>query len=34
VAANAPVGTYNVILSGNLANNIQAAPAFTLTITE
>jgi len=34
VAANAPVGTYNVIISGNLANNIQAAPAFTLTITE
>jgi hypothetical protein len=34
VAANAPVGTYNVIFSGNLANNVQVAPALTLTITE
>jgi hypothetical protein len=34
VAANAPVGTYNVVITGNLANNVQTAPAFTLTITE
>ncbi|MGV3723515.1 MAG: hypothetical protein ACO1SX_21680 [Actinomycetota bacterium] len=34
VAANAPTVTQNVIITGNLANNIQAAPAFTLTITD
>ncbi len=34
VAANAPVGTYNIIISGNLANNVQVAPAYTVTITE
>lgn len=34
VAANAPTVTQNVILSGNLANNVQVAPALTLTITD
>lgn len=34
VAANAPVVTQNVIITGNLSNNIQTAPALTLTITE
>lgn len=34
VAGNAPVGTHNVIVTGNLANNVQTAPAFTLTITD
>jgi hypothetical protein len=34
VAANAPVVTQNVIITGNMNNNVQTAPAFTLTITE
>jgi hypothetical protein len=34
VAGNAPAITQNVIISGNLNNNVQAAPAFTLTITD
>lgn len=34
VAANAPIVTQNVIITGNLNNNIQTAPALTLTITE
>jgi class 3 adenylate cyclase len=32
VAANAPEVTQNVIITGNMNNNIQVAPAFTLTI--
>lgn len=34
VAGNAPTVTQNVIITGNLNNNVQAAPAFTLTITD
>jgi hypothetical protein len=34
VAANAPAVTQNVIITGNLSNNVQAAPALTLTITD
>jgi hypothetical protein len=34
VAANAPTVTQNIIITGNLANNVQTAPAFTLTITD
>ncbi len=33
VAANAPEGTQNVIIAGNLSNNVQTAPALSLTIT-
>jgi len=33
VAANAPEVTQNVIITGNMNNNVQVAPAFTLTIT-
>jgi hypothetical protein len=33
-AANAPLVTQNIILSGNLNNNTQVAPALTVTITE
>lgn len=34
VAANAPVGPHTLIITGNLSNNVQAAPALTLTVTE
>ena len=33
VAPNAPEVTQNLIISGNLSNNVQVAPALTLTIT-
>ena len=32
VAAGAPLVTQNVIISGNLSNNVQVGPAITLTI--
>src|SRR5207248_1018934 len=34
IAGNAPTVTQNVIITGNLNNNVQAAPALTLTITD
>jgi len=34
VAAGAPLVTQNVIISGNLSNNVQVAPAISLTIVE
>ena len=33
-AANAAPGTYTLIITGNLSNNVQPAPALLLTITE
>lgn len=33
VAANAPEVTHNIIITGNLNNNLQVAPALTLTVT-
>ena len=34
VAGNAPTVTQNLIVTGNLNNNVQVAPALTLTITD
>jgi len=34
IAANAPTVTQNLIITGNLNNNVQVAPALTLTITD
>jgi len=34
VAGNAPVGTYNLVFTGNMNNNVQVAPALAFTITE
>ncbi len=34
VGANAPLVTQNIIFTGNLNNNVQVAPALTITITE
>ncbi|MFN3650332.1 MAG: PPC domain-containing protein [Armatimonadota bacterium] len=33
-AGDAPLGTVNLIISGNLSNNVQVAPALTLTVVE
>jgi len=34
VAANAPIVKQNIIISGNMSNNVQVAPAFTINIVE